>query len=61
MTEKALAEIVAKARSPAAGAVTVIHRAGEFAPGDEIVFVGVTTARTAVARLTPVAPLRISS
>ncbi|HAD0070880.1 TPA_asm: molybdopterin synthase catalytic subunit MoaE, partial [Salmonella enterica subsp. enterica serovar Typhimurium] len=42
MTEKALAEIVAKARSRwPLGRVTVIHRVGELWPGDEIVFVGV--------------------
>lgn len=45
MTEKALAEIVAKARSRwPLGRVTVIHRVGELWPGDEIVFVGVTSA-----------------
>lgn len=45
MTEKALAEIVAKARSHwPLGRVTVIHRVGELWPGDEIVFVGVTSA-----------------
>lgn len=45
MTEKALAEIVVEARSRwPLGRVTVIHRVGELWPGDEIVFVGVTSA-----------------
>lgn len=45
MTEKALSEIVEEARSrwPLQRA-TVIHRIGELFPGDEIVFVGVTSA-----------------
>ncbi|WON78006.1 molybdopterin synthase catalytic subunit MoaE [Serratia sp. UGAL515B_01] len=45
MTEKALEEIVAEARIrwPVQRA-TVIHRVGELFPGDEIVFVGVTSA-----------------
>ena len=43
--EKALAEIVDEARSRwPLGRVTVIHRIGELWPGDEIVFVGVTSA-----------------
>lgn len=43
MTEKALAEIVADARSRwPLQRVTVIHRIGELWPGDEIVFVGVS-------------------
>lgn len=45
MTEKALAEIVADARQRwALQQVTVIHRVGELFPGDEIVFVGVSSA-----------------
>ena len=45
MTEKALAEIVDEARLRwPLGRVTVIHRIGELWPGDEIVFVGVTSA-----------------
>ena len=45
MTEKALAEIVDEARNRwPLGRVTVIHRIGELWPGDEIVFVGVTSA-----------------
>lgn len=44
MTEKALTEIVADARERwALGRVTVIHRIGEMWPGEEIVFVGVTS------------------
>ena len=45
MTEKSLAEIVnlARERWPL-GRVTVIHRIGEMWPGEEIVFVGVTSA-----------------
>lgn len=45
MTEKSLAEIVDEARSRwPLGRVTVIHRIGEMWPGEEIVFVGVTSA-----------------
>ncbi len=45
MTEKALAEIVDEARQRwALQQVTVIHRVGELFPGDEIVFVGVSSA-----------------
>lgn len=45
MTEKALTEIVADARQRwALQQVTVIHRVGELFPGDEIVFVGVSSA-----------------
>lgn len=45
MTEKALAAIVAQARAGwPLGRVSVIHRTGELWPGEEIVFVGVTSA-----------------
>ncbi|MFY2739684.1 molybdopterin synthase catalytic subunit MoaE [Pseudocitrobacter faecalis] len=45
MTKKALTEIVEEARGRwPLGRVTVIHRIGELWPGDEIVFVGVTSA-----------------
>ncbi|RPE03794.1 molybdopterin synthase catalytic subunit MoaE [Candidatus Pantoea deserta] len=45
MTEKALREIVDEARSRwPLQRVSVIHRIGELFPGDEIVFVGVTSA-----------------
>lgn len=45
MTEKALGEIVAQARSRwSLQRVTVIHRVGDLFPGDEIVFVGVSGA-----------------
>lgn len=45
MTEKALAEIVTEARGRwPLGRVSVIHRIGEMWPGEEIVFVGVTSA-----------------
>ncbi|MGK3137201.1 molybdopterin synthase catalytic subunit MoaE [uncultured Pantoea sp.] len=45
MTEKALADIVEDARQRwALQQVTVIHRVGELFPGDEIVFVGVSSA-----------------
>lgn len=44
MTEKALAEIVIDARSRwELQRVSVIHRVGTLPPGDEIVFVGVTS------------------
>lgn len=44
MTEKSLAEIVELARERwPLGRVTVIHRIGEMWPGEEIVFVGVTS------------------
>ncbi|HBZ17155.1 MULTISPECIES: molybdopterin synthase catalytic subunit MoaE [Pantoea] len=45
MTEKALADIVVEARQRwPLQQVTVIHRVGELFPGDEIVFVGVSSA-----------------
>ncbi|MDU6391019.1 MULTISPECIES: molybdopterin synthase catalytic subunit MoaE [unclassified Pantoea] len=45
MTEKAMHEIVDEARSRwPLQRVSVIHRIGELFPGDEIVFVGVTSA-----------------
>ncbi|AWH87619.1 molybdopterin synthase catalytic subunit MoaE [Limnobaculum parvum] len=45
MTEKSLAEIVEQARERwPLQRVSVIHRIGELFPGDEIVFVGVTSA-----------------
>ena len=45
MTEKALKDIVDDARQRwPLQRVTVIHRIGELFPGDEIVFVGVTSA-----------------
>ena len=45
MTEKSLAEIVDQARERwPLGRVTIIHRIGEMWPGEEIVFVGVTSA-----------------
>jgi len=45
MTEKALAAIVEEARQRwALQQITVIHRVGELFPGDEIVFVGVSSA-----------------
>ncbi|MDT0174531.1 molybdopterin synthase catalytic subunit MoaE [Enterobacter sp. BRE11] len=45
MTEKALQEIVDEARHRwPLQRVSVIHRIGELFPGDEIVFVGVTSA-----------------
>ncbi|HKS34996.1 MAG TPA: molybdopterin synthase catalytic subunit MoaE, partial [Enterobacteriaceae bacterium] len=45
MTEKTLAEIVEEARRRwPLGRVSVIHRIGELWPGEEIVFVGVTSA-----------------
>ena len=45
MSKKELAEIVDEARNRwPLGRVTVIHRIGELWPGDEIVFVGVTSA-----------------
>ena len=51
MTEKALAEIVDEARNRwPLGRVTVIHRIGELWPGDEIVFVGVTSAHRSSAK-----------
>ncbi|WP_312210200.1 molybdopterin synthase catalytic subunit MoaE [Pseudescherichia sp.] len=44
MTEKTLVDIVQQARDRwPLGRVTVIHRIGELWPGDEIVFVGVTS------------------
>ncbi|MEZ3497964.1 molybdopterin synthase catalytic subunit MoaE [Pantoea sp. KPR_PJ] len=45
MTEKALQEIVDEARRRwPLQRISVIHRTGELFPGDEIVFVGVTSA-----------------
>lgn len=45
MTEKSLAEIVELARKRwTLGRVSVIHRVGEMWPGEEIVFVGVSSA-----------------
>lgn len=45
MTEKTLAEIIQQARDRwPLQRVRVIHRIGELFPGDEIVFVGVTSA-----------------
>ncbi|MCE0488742.1 molybdopterin synthase catalytic subunit MoaE [Pantoea sp. Mb-10] len=45
MTEKALGEIVDEARQRwALQQITVIHRVGALFPGDEIVFVGVSSA-----------------
>ncbi|WP_315711066.1 molybdopterin synthase catalytic subunit MoaE [Brenneria uluponensis] len=50
MTEKALADIVAEARSRwPLQRVSVIHRIGALYPGDEIVFVGVTGAHRSTA------------
>ncbi|UYU33058.1 molybdopterin synthase catalytic subunit MoaE [Siccibacter colletis] len=50
MTEKALAEIVAEARSRwPLTRVTLIHRIGELKTGEEIVFVGVTGAHRGAA------------
>lgn len=50
MTEKALTEIVAQARSRwPLQRVTVIHRVGALFPGDEIMFVGVTSAHRRMA------------
>ena len=44
MTEKTLADIVQQARDRwPLGRITVVHRIGELWPGDEIVFVGVTS------------------
>lgn len=50
MTEKALAEIVQEARSRwPLQRVSLIHRIGALFPGDEIVFVGVTSAHRSMA------------
>ncbi|MFI8415466.1 molybdopterin synthase catalytic subunit MoaE [Serratia sp. NPDC078593] len=50
MTEKALAEIVREARSRwPLQRVSLIHRIGALFPGDEIVFVGVTSAHRSMA------------
>ncbi len=50
MTEKALADIIAEARSRwTLQRVAVIHRVGPLFPGDEIVFVGVTSAHRGMA------------
>lgn len=44
MTQKALAELVAEARRHwSLGRVSLIHRVGELYPGDQIVWVGVTS------------------
>ncbi|MES2605059.1 MAG: molybdopterin synthase catalytic subunit MoaE [Pseudomonadota bacterium] len=50
MTEKSLRDIAEQAgqRWPLLG-VTIIHRIGELAPGDQIVFVGVTSAHRGAA------------
>lgn len=48
MTEKALAEIAAQARQRwAVQRIRIIHRTGELHTGDEIVFVGVSSAHRA--------------
>ena len=50
MTEKALADIVAEARTRwPLQRVSVYHRVGAMYPGDEIVFVGVTSAHRGMA------------
>lgn len=50
MTENALAGLVAQARGRwQLGDVRIIHRVGELAPGDRIVFVGVSAAHRAEA------------
>ncbi|ANI28560.1 hypothetical protein PL78_01750 [Yersinia entomophaga] len=50
MTEKALGEIIAEARERwPLQRVSVIHRVGSLYPGEEIVFVGVTSAHRSVA------------
>ncbi|MGP2410340.1 molybdopterin synthase catalytic subunit MoaE [Yersinia sp. 2553 StPb PI] len=50
MTEKALAEIIDDARSRwPLQRVSVIHRVGPLFPGDEIVFVGVTSTHRSMA------------
>ncbi len=50
MTEKALGEIISEARSRwPLQRVSVIHRVGSLFPGDEIVFVGVTSAHRSMA------------
>lgn len=50
MTEKALEEIITQARSRwPLQRVSVIHRVGPLFPGDEIVFVGVTSAHRSMA------------
>ena len=50
MTEKALADIVLEARQHwQMQRVTVIHRIGEMFPGDDIVFVGVSSVHRAAA------------
>jgi molybdopterin synthase catalytic subunit len=44
MTEKALHDIVHKARQRwELGRVSILHRVGQLAPGEQIVFVGVTS------------------
>lgn len=50
MTEKALDEIIAEARARwPLQRVSLIHRVGALYPGDEIVFVGVTSAHRSMA------------
>lgn len=50
MTEKALGEIVAEARERwPLQRISLIHRVGSMYPGDEIVFVGVTSAHRSMA------------
>lgn len=50
MTEKALSEIVAEARERwPLQRISLIHRVGAMYPGDEIVFVGVTSAHRSMA------------
>ncbi|TBM21865.1 molybdopterin synthase catalytic subunit MoaE [Hafnia paralvei] len=50
MTEKALGEIVAEARERwPLQRISLIHRVGAMYPGDEIVFVGVTSAHRSMA------------
>ena len=50
MTEKSLQKILQEAQQRwPLGAVTVIHRIGELKPGDQIVFVGVTSSHRAAA------------
>ena len=50
MTEKALSEIVSEARERwPLQRISLIHRVGAMYPGDEIVFVGVTSAHRSMA------------
>ena len=50
MTEKVLADIIAQAKKrwPLLG-VRIVHRVGQLGPGDQIVFVGVTSEHRAAA------------